>query len=106
MTTDDLITYLDRDLSIDDLRAMSSSDIVAALKMRAAKEDDAEVCLDSAGESRNGDEFEHVESAAELSTILDGFDDLMITYADRMIADDPVWTQMKAQRQALLEIMT
>jgi hypothetical protein len=49
---------------------------------------------------------EHAESAAELSTILDGFDDLMITYADRMIADDPVWSQMKAQRQALLEIMT
>ena len=45
------------------------------------------------------------EPAAELSTILDGFDDLMITYADQRMFDDPVWTQMKAQRQALLEIM-
>lgn len=48
---------------------------------------------------------EHAESAAELSTILDGFNDLMITYADQRIGDDPVWAQMKAQRTAMMMIL-
>jgi hypothetical protein len=97
---------------------MSSADIIAVMKMRQAEDDDAEVCLDSIGESRNGDEFElmplpvehelhteHVEPDAELCTLLDGFDDLMITYADQRMIDDPVWAQMKAQRQAILEMI-
>lgn len=35
-----------------------SADAVAALRMMAAEEDDAEACLDEAGSSHNGDEFE------------------------------------------------
>jgi len=81
------------------------SDMVALMRMRAAEDDDAEALLDHAADSHNGDEFEHVEPAAELCTLLDGMDDLMITYADQRMIDDPVWAQMKAHRQALLEMI-
>ena len=87
---------------------------IALMKMRAAEEDDGEACLDSIDESHGGDEFElvpmppgpdAVEPDAELCTLLDGMDDLMITYADQRMIDDPVWAQMKAQRQAILEMI-
>ena len=46
-----------------------------------------------------------VEPADEMLTLLDGFDELMILYADKQFADDPIWALMKAQRTAMMMIL-
>lgn len=93
---------------------------------------DAIVSLDDATESRNGDEFDGVRSPGTLrewaeaheakldrqhadascarcsegddfALLISGMDDAMIAYADRVLGDDPVWSRLKAIRQAMSE---
>ena len=50
-------------------------DLIAALKMSAAEDDDGEACLDAADASHNSDEFEWTpEMIAGLNTCADNFD--------------------------------
>lgn len=88
-------------------------DLAAAIKMLSADDDDdAEACLDDAGRSHEGDEFEtsaepreRCTEAEDLATIITGMDAALIDYAHRTIYDDPVWTQLYAVRQALIETL-
>jgi hypothetical protein len=88
---------------------------------------DAIVSLDDATESHNGDEFEMTQSLKEravgfdavrqladarcarcsegddFALLISGMDDAMIAYADRVLGDDPVWSRLKALRQAMSE---
>ena len=45
------------------------------------------------------------EPADEMLVLLDGHDELMILYADKQFADDPIWALMKAQRTAMMMIL-
>jgi hypothetical protein len=81
-------------------------------RMRAAEDDNAEACLDDAAESHNGDEFvachdrrsmDSEERHDDLVTIIAGHEEMMIAYADKFLCDDPVWSLMKQQHQALME---
>ena len=95
-----------------------NADIVAALKMRAAKEDDAEVCLDSTGESCNGDEFRGLpletefQSAEDFSFERDMIelreiaDQAALDVADALIRNAPVraWEAVQRLQRAVVSI--
>ena len=39
----------------------------------------------------------------DFALLISGMDDAMIAYADRVLGDDPVWSRLKAIRQAMSE---
>ena len=79
-------------------------DLVAAIKTLAADDDDAEARLDDAERSHDGNErCAGCSDPEDIVLIIAGMDSALIDYAHRAIYDDPVWTQLHAVRQALIE---
>ena len=92
-------------------------DLVAAIKTLAADDDDAEARLNDAERSHIAVEdlqrallrqLDDTRCAGrsdpeDFASIIAGMDAALIDYAHRAIYDDPVWTQLHAVRQALIE---
>jgi len=92
----------------------TDTDLVAALKMHAA-EDDGEACLDSIGESHNGDEFvmpplsghgelqdcEDYTFEHDLITTRQIADDSLIDIANALLAGNATWAAAKRMHAAV-----
>lgn len=89
-------------------------DLIAALKMSAAEEDDAEACLDSIGESHNGDEFriplsghgelqdcEDYTFERDLLTTRQIADDSLIDIANALLSGNATWAAAKRMHAAV-----
>jgi hypothetical protein len=89
-------------------------DLIAALKMSTAEDDDAEACLDSAGNSHNGDEFEMpISGLGELQNCEDYTfehdlimtrqiaDDSLIDIASALLAGNATWAAAKRMHAAV-----
>ena len=74
---------------------MNMQDIGAALRMRAAEEDDGEACLDAIGESHNGDEFEMP---------LSGHGELHVECLDSLAFERDVLDMREIADQAALDV--
>ena len=58
------------------------------------KADDRQLADARCARCSEGDDF---------ALLISGMDDAMIAYADRVLGDDPVWSRLKALRQAMSE---
>ena len=102
----------------DDIRYRQgkSSDVIALAKMATAEDDDAEVCLDSAGQSHNGDEFESVgwmhpetarlsdEELAFERDLIDAkatADEALLDIADFLLAGNATWRAAKRMHRSI-----
>ena len=86
---------------------MNMQDIGAALRMRAAEEDDGEACLDSAADSHNGDEFdwphecEDYTFERDLLTTRQIADDSLIDIANALLQGNATWAAAKRMHAAV-----
>jgi len=99
------------------LRQGKTSDVIALAKMASAEDDDGESCLDSAGQSHNGDEFEspvdwmHPETARlsdedlaferDLMDTKAAADEALLDIADFLLAGNSTWRAAKRMHRSI-----
>ena len=101
----------------DPMHQGKTADLIALAKMSAAEDDDAEACLDAAGESHGGDEFSMSgdfmrQEAARLDDedmaferdLLDAksiADEALIDIADALLAGNSTWRAAKRMHRGI-----
>jgi hypothetical protein len=101
----------------DPMHQGKTADMIALARMTAAEDDDAEACLDAAGESHGGDEFEStgIEMHDELYRISDEdlaferdlvdvkatADEALLDIADFLLAGNSTWRAAKRMHRSI-----